>query len=319
MTIKPAKTISRSRRTAADQALDANALELFARIAQAGSFARAARELGLTRAAVSRKVAGIEAAVGLALFARSTRSLSLTEAGRRLQAKARAVLEAAEGARLALRSERDQLSGTLRISTAPVFGSHVLAPLLARFQAMHPALRYELLLTYRRVDLLREGVDLAFRATAKPPEDWVAQPVMRYAVRAYGAAGRASLAGPQQLAQQPCLLIGTHEEGGHSVWVKDAGPADAAQPATEELDLRASAWGNDLDTLLVMARHGDGVVLCPDFCVGPNSGLVDLLPGWRMAVQEGEWIQALTLPMPTGSETARALVRFVRESLAPPG
>ena len=315
MTIKPPPTIPRSRRTAADQALDANALELFARIAQAGSFARAARELGLTRAAVSRKVAAIEAAVGLALFARSTRSLSLTEAGRRLQAKARAVLEAAEGARLALRSERDQLSGTLRISTAPVFGNHVLAPLLARFQSLHPALRYELLMTYRRVDLLREGVDLAFRATAQPPEDWVAQPLMRYAVRAYGAAGRAPLAGLQDLAQQPCLLIGTHEEGGHSVWVRD----DAAEAdERHELHLRASAWGNDLDTLLAMARHGEGVVLCPDFCVGPQSGLVDLLPGWRMAVNEGEWIQALTLPMPMGSETARALVRFVREALAAP-
>lgn len=319
MTIKPPPSIPRSRRTAADQALDANALELFARIAQAGSFARAARELGLTRAAVSRKVAAIEAAVGLALFARSTRSLSLTEAGRRLQAKARAVLEAAEGARLALRSERDQLSGTLRISTAPVFGNHVLAPLLARFQSLHPALRYELLMTYRRVDLLREGVDLAFRATAQPPEDWVAQPLMRYAVRAYGAAGRAPLAGLQDLAQQACLLIGTHEEGGRSVWVRDdaadAGP-QADQP--HELHLRAGAWGNDLDALLAMARHGDGVVLCPDFCVGPHSGLVDLLPGWRMVVKEGEWIQALTLPMPVGSETARALVRFVREALAAP-
>jgi DNA-binding transcriptional LysR family regulator len=67
-----------------------------------------------------------------------------------------------------------------------------------------------------------------------------------------------------------------------------------------------------------MARHGEGVVLCPDFCVGPQSGLVDLLPGWRMSVNEGEWIQALTLPMPVGSETARALVRYVREALAAP-
>jgi DNA-binding transcriptional LysR family regulator len=301
-------SISRSRRTAADQALDANALELFARIAQAGSFARAARELGLTRAAVSRRVAAIEAAVGLALFARSTRSLSLTEAGRRLHARARAVLEAAEGARLALRSERDMLSGTLRISAAPVFGVHVLAPLLARFQRLHPALRYELMFTYRRVDLLREGVDIAFRATARPPEDWVVQPLLRYAVRAYAAAGRAPLDGPQALADLPCLLVGQQEEPSACTWVSEAGER-------LELSLQASAWGNDLDALLVMARHDGGVVLAPDFCVPPTAGLVDVLPGWRLEVQEGEWIQALTLGLPAGSETARELLRFLREQM----
>lgn len=310
-TPKPkAPRLSLSRRTAADQALDANALELFARIAQAGSFARAARELGLTRAAVSRRVAAIESAVGLALFARSTRSLGLTEAGRRLQARARVVLEATEGARLALRSERDQLGGTLRISAPPVFGIHVLAPLLARFQALHPALRYELLFTYRRVDLLAEGVDLALRATARPPEDWVAQPLLRYAVRAYAAAGSAPLAGPQALLGLNCLLVGQHEDNTSLSWLHE--------PSGERLtltDLRAGAWGNDLDALMAMARHGAGVVLCPDFCVAPGSGLVDVLPGWRLDVQEGEWIQALTLPMPAGSETARALVRFMREAL----
>ena len=301
-------SISRSRRTAADQALDANALELFARIAQAGSFARAARELGLTRAAVSRRVAGIEAAVGLALFARSTRSLSLTEAGRRLHARARTVLEAAEGARLALRSERDMLGGTLRISAAPVFGVHVLAPLLARFQTLHPALRYELMFTYRKVDLLREGVDIAFRATARPPEDWVVQPLLRYAVRAYGASGRSALRDPQALAEQPCLLVGQHEEPNAATWVHESGER-------VEMSLLASAWGNDLEALLMMAKHGQGVVLSPDFCVPPESGLVDLLPGWRLDVQEGEWIQALTLPMPAGSETARELLRFLRAQL----
>lgn len=308
MTIKPSAKISRNRLTAADTALDANALELFARIAQAGSFAQAARELGLTRAAVSRRVAAIEAAVGLALFARSTRSLGLTEAGRRLHARARAVHEAAEGARLALRSQRDQLGGTLRISAPLSFGRHVLAPLLARFQALHPALRYELFITDRRVDLLREGLDLAFRVTARPPEDWVAQPVLRFAVRAYGAAGQALLPGPQALAELPCLLIGQNEEARPGHWHTEAG-------AAADVMLQAVAWGNDMDSLMEMARCGAGIVLLPDFCVGPASGLVDLLPGWRLRVDQGEWVHALTLPQPAGSDTARALVRFVREAL----
>lgn len=315
--------VGRRRQTAAEEALDANALELFARIAQAGSFAQAARDLGLTRAAISRRIAAIENAVGLALFARSTRSLGLTEAGRRLHARARAVRDAAESARLALRQTRDQLDGTIRISATAGFGRHVLAPLLARFQALHPAVRYELFFTDRRVDLLREGLDVAFRVTSKPPEAWVAQPVLKFAVRAYGQAGRPALTGPQDLAAAPMLLLGQSEEPFVSQWLHDDG-------CREDVTLQAMAWGSDLDGLVALARYGAGVVLAPDFCVeavgvsaeaegaarraAGGVGLFDLLPGWRMLAGI-DTVQALTLPQPAGSETARALVRFMRQSL----
>ena len=319
--------IGRRRQTAAEEALDANALELFARIAQAGSFAQAARDLGLTRAAISRRIAAIESAVGLALFARSTRSLGLTEAGRRLHARARAVRDAAESARLALRHTRDQLDGTIRISATAGFGRHVLAPLLARFQELHPAVRYELFFTDRRVDLLRESLDIAFRITSKPPEAWVAQPVLAFKVHAYGK-GTVRLQSPQELAAVPMLLLGQSDEPYISQWQHDDGRRD-------EVSLQASAWGSDLDGLSALAQHGNGVVLAPDFCVrlpvslrtadrnetesddaplGSGTGLVDVLPGWRLMVGM-ETVQALTLPLPAGSETARVLVRFVREAL----
>lgn len=321
--------IGRRRQTAAEEALDANALELFARIAQAGSFAQAGRELGLTRAAISRRIAAIENAVGLTLFARSTRSLGLTEAGRRLHARARAVRDAAESARLALRHTRDQLDGTLRISATAGFGHAVLAPLLARFQALHPAVRYELFFTDRRVDLLREGLDVAFRVTSRPPEQWVAQPVLKFAVRAYRAPGSTVLTSPQDLAAESLLLLGQNEEPLQSQWQHDDG-------RREDVQVQASAWGSDLDGLIALARHGNGIVLAPDFCVEPmpasitihgdsvgrpgapagsGSQLIDVLPGWHMLAGL-DTVQALTLPLPAGSETARALVRFVREALA---
>ncbi len=315
--------IGRRRQTAAEEALDANALELFARIAQAGSFAQAARELGLTRAAISRRIAAIESAVGLALFARSTRSLGLTEAGRRLHARARAVRDAAESARLALRHTRDQLDGTIRISATAGFGRHVLAPLLARFQALHPAVRYELFFTDRRVDLLREGLDIAFRVTSKPPESWVAHPVLKFEVRAYGHPRQPPLLNPQELAAAPMLLLGQGEEPFAGQWQHEDG-------RREDVTLQASAWGSDLDGLVALARHGAGVVIAPDFCVEPVTALSDgddvadgdvaqplqnLLPGWRLLVGL-DAVQALTLPLPAGSETARALVRFVRDGLS---
>lgn len=325
----PSIEVSRRRRTVAEEALDANALELFARIAQAGSFAQAGRDLGLTRAAISRRIATIEAAVGVTLFARSTRSLGLTEAGRRLHARARAVREAAQSARLALRQTRDQLDGTIRISTTAAFGRHVLAPLLARFQEEHPAVRYELFFTDRRVDLLREGLDIAFRATSRPPEAWVAQPVLRFDVRAYGRASAFDLGSPQELAELKLLLLGQGEEGYTSRWQHTDG-------RQEDVVLNASAWGSDLDSLIALALHGGGFVLAPEFCISPvqvnlveatagpegvvagstdaRRNLVDLLPGWRLLAGI-DTVQALTLPVPEVSESARALVRFVKEAL----
>jgi DNA-binding transcriptional LysR family regulator len=316
--------IGRRRQTVAEDALDANALELFARIAQAGSFAQAGRELGLTRAAISRRIAAIETAVGVTLFARSTRSLGLTEAGRRLHARARAVRDAAESARLALRQTRDQLDGTLRISASASFGRHVLAPLLSRFQAQHPAVRYELFFTERRVDLLREGLDIAFRVTSKPPEAWVAQPVLKFAIRAYGSPGSKRLNSPDDLANAPLLLLGQGEEPYASQWQHEAGHR-------VDVTLQATAWGSDLDGLIALARHGAGLVLAPDYCVQSRPAdwrgtperdaepveamaLVDVLPGWQLLAGL-DTVQALTLPVPAGSETARALVRFVREAL----
>jgi DNA-binding transcriptional LysR family regulator len=280
--------------------------------------------LGLTRAAISRRIAAIESAVGLALFARSTRSLGLTEAGRRLHARARAVRDAAESARLALRHTRDQLDGTIRISATAGFGRHVLAPLLARFQALHPAVRYELFFTDRRVDLLREGLDIAFRVTSKPPENWVAQPVLKFEVRAYGIERFGAQRSPLDLASVPALLLGQSEEPFASQWEHTDGQR-------EEVSLQASAWGSDLDGLVALARHGAGVVVAPDFCVEPVPALQELgampapeqlpslrnvLPGWRLLVGF-DTVQALTLPLPAGSETARALVRFARDTLLP--
>ena len=323
--------VGRRRQTLAEEALDANALELFARVAQAGSFAQAARDLGLTRAAISRRIAAIEAAVGLTLFARSTRSLGLTETGRRLHARARAVREAAQSARLALRNTRDQLGGTIRISTTAAIGRHVLAPLLARFQDDHPAVRYELFFTDRRVDLLREGLDIAFRVTTRPPEAWVAQPVLEFAVHAYGKRSAVALEGPQALAEAKLLLLGQGEEAFASQWQHDDG-------RREDVLLQASAWGSDLDSLIALARHGDGIVLAPEFCIEPvriywrestmtaraegvgsterAPSLVNLLPGWRLVAGLGT-VQALTLPVPACSESARALVRFVKDALSP--
>lgn len=292
---------------------DANALELFARVVAAGSFAQAARDLDLTRAAISRRVASIEAQLGAPLFVRTTRALGLSEAGRRLAQRARAVLEASDAARLAMRKQaRQGLSGTLRITSVPSFGQAVLGPLLARFQLEHPELKLELRLTHRRMDLLRDDVDVAFRLTAKPPPDWVALPVMVMTVRAYAAPrDGVPLADPSALAGESCLLFGPPVEEATLHWQRSDGER-------RDVLIEPALIGDDLGTLLSIARAGRGIMFSPDFTAAADlqaGTLVDVLPGWRLVVPEGDTVQALMLPQPESSEAARRLVRFVREAL----
>ncbi len=295
---------------------DANALELFARIVAAGSFAQAARELGLTRAAISRRIAAIEAELGTALFTRSTRALGLTPAGRRLAQRARAVHEAADLARRALRKDLPEgLSGTLRVTSVPMLGQLVLGPLLARFQAQHPQLRLDLRLTHRRMDLLRDDVDVAFRITEKPPPDSVATPLMRFAVRAYAAPRPGlPLPSPEALTDEPLLVLAAPAD---ELPVRLA--HDHRRGEGRSLTVQPAMLADDIGTLLAIARHGRGIVFAPDLCVPEDlaSGrLIDVLPGWRLKVPEGEQVMALTLALGTAPEAARALVGFVKEALA---
>jgi DNA-binding transcriptional LysR family regulator len=296
---------------------DANALEYFARVAAAGSFAEAARQLGQTRAAVSRRIANIEAEVGAPLFARTTRALGLSESGRRLVVRARAVLEAADSARRGLRARGSDLAGTLRLTSVPMFGQSVLGPLLAAFQAQHPQLRIEMRLTGRRIDLLREDVDVAFRLTERPPEDCIAQPVLPYVVRAWAAPGAGmTLPGPAALAAQRCLVLGSPADEYGMLWLDESGAR------RESVSVEPAIVADDMGSLIAVARAGGGVVFAPDFAVRGDVAaghLVDALPGWRLPVPEGQAVQALTLPLAVAPASARALVNFVRDALlAPP-
>lgn len=310
----PDRSTHHERRRSAALPLDANALELFARVAAAGSFAEAARRLGQTRAAVSRRIAAIEALAGQPLMARTTRSLGLTEAGRRLAQRARAVQEAADAARGALQASRAGLAGRLRVTAVPSFGRAVLAPLLARFREQHPGVRFELLFTDRRIDLLRDNVDIAFRLTRSPPEDWIAQPVLPFVVGAYAAPSPAwPLAHPRALAAQPLLLMAAATDNAPLLW-RHRVSGKAAQ-----VDVSPVVTSEDLDGLVALARAGGGVVLAPTYCAQidlAQGRLVNVLPEWHLPVAEGALVQALTLPHPLASESARSLVRYVREALA---
>lgn len=292
--------------------LDADALELFARVARAGSFSLAAQQAGQTRAAVSRRIAYMEQRTGQSLFLRTTRSLTLTATGRRLLPHALAVLDAADQARGTLTSVHAGLAGSLRITSLPSFGTTVLPTLLSKFRALHPEVKYDLILSDRRVDLQREGVDIAFRVTRKPPPDWVARPFLQFHVRAYGAPGSwAPMAHPEALTSAPLLLLGPVSMNPEMHWLRRDG-SDAVICARAP----AAVQSDDLTVLVRLAEGGMGVVLAPSYCVRDavaSGRLVELLPDWDLDIRQGNTVQLLTLPRPQLSAVARAFAKFVQE------
>ncbi len=139
-----------------------SALRLFVRVARSGSFSRAARNLDIAQPTASRTIAGLEQEIGAALFTRTTRALTLTEAGARYLERVEPLLDALDEADQELRGT-GELRGVLRVGLSSSLSVRAVIPALPRFAARHPALRIELLIDDRRQDLVAEGVDVALR------------------------------------------------------------------------------------------------------------------------------------------------------------
>lgn len=145
----------------------------------AGSFAAAGRALGISSAAVSKNVAGLEQALGVRLMNRTTRTLSLTDEGQVFIRQARIALEALDAAVDVLAEQRAEVSGHVRISTSAGFGSAHLLPALPGLLARYPALNIESDFDDRVIDLVRDGYDLAIRGGHIVDSALVSRPICR--------------------------------------------------------------------------------------------------------------------------------------------
>src|SRR4051794_10234231 len=137
---------------------------MFTKVAAAGSLASAARQLGVPKSTLSRAIARLEEATGAALFHRSARAIALTDEGRRFFERVVPLVDGLDEAARALGTRSEEPSGTLKVSVPNATGD-LLAPVLARFSVRHPRVRLDLHTSSRRVDLLREGFDVALRGT----------------------------------------------------------------------------------------------------------------------------------------------------------
>lgn len=145
-----------------------NGVDVFVVVAEAGSFAQAASQLHITRSAVGKSIARLEQRLGVLLFHRTTRSLSLTDEGSRFHGHCLRALEEIRAGETALESGKWQVNGQLRVSMPVLFGHLCIAPILIELAQQHPELVLEMSFSDRTVDLVEEGFDLAIRNGVLP-------------------------------------------------------------------------------------------------------------------------------------------------------
>lgn len=153
------------------------ALKLFVRAGRTGNFSTAGRELGLSQPSASRLIAALEAEVGATLFSRTTRAVTLTDAGATYLTQVEAILAALDEADHEVRGT-GELRGVLRVGTASSFVLREIIPRLPKFLSAHPALRVELLSNDRYQDMVTEGIDVAFRRGSLPDSSATARKLM---------------------------------------------------------------------------------------------------------------------------------------------
>ncbi len=257
-------------------------MECFSRAATTGSFSAAARQLALTPSAVSRNIAMLERNLGVRLFQRTTRKLTLTEAGDRLADSIRANLDGLLAALADVSSDTHEPAGVLKVSMATVFGAEYLVPLLPDFLARYPQIRVDWHLDNRHVDLVAEGFDVAIGRGSELSPGVVSRTLARVQVVALASptylAGRALPDDPSELADHDLIDMRSTRSGRLVRWtLSHISGAEMAAPTGERMAF------NDPGALCSAAALGLGVALVavPHALRYLKSGeLVRLLPDW---------------------------------------
>jgi len=296
--------------------IDLNDLVVFAAVADTGGFSKAALRLGVAPAKVSLEVARLETRLGTTLFTRTTRRVVPTEAGRALHEECAPLLLQLRAAIDDVHASAAALTGSLRVTAPTDFGAHFVAPALARFAALHPALAVELQTGDRIADLVGEGIDIAIRM------GWLRDSSLR-AVK-LGGFGQYAVASPRYLAQAG--TPGTPEELAALDWIAltrlpaplkwtFAGPAGASRTVQMRARIRTDSAG----ALRALVLEGAGVSILDEYSVRhdlASGALIRLLPEWTLPAG-GTY--AVFPPGRHVSRKVRAFVEFYQAWLAEAG
>jgi DNA-binding transcriptional LysR family regulator len=289
-------------------------MKVFAAVAEAGSFTRAADALDMSKAAVSRYVAELEERLGVRLLHRTTRKLSLTTEGEIFQARCRELLANLGDAEAEITSRTGAAGGLLKANVPVTFGLMHLSSLWPALLAHHPGLMLDLTLSDRVVDLVEEGFDVAVRIGQLPASSLISRKLastrmILCAAPAYLAA-RGEPALPAELAAHDVISYSLFAAGEN--WTFTGALGEQTVRVTPRVRT------NSGDTCRAAALLGQGIVLQPSFIVGADLAagrLVEIMPGWR-AGELG--VYAVYPSRKFVAPKVRVLIDFLVESFAQP-
>jgi DNA-binding transcriptional LysR family regulator len=285
-------------------------LAVFVRAAESGSFSRAARELGLSQPSVSRIIGELEARLGVTLLLRTTRRITVTDAGNLFLDRAREILAEIEDAEDAARGI-DSLRGTIRLVLPIVYGTREIIPRLAKFLTLHPLLQVEMSVADHRQDLVAEGADVAIRMGELDDSIFGARKLatlerMLVASPAYLKA-RGTPKTPVDLASHDCIF-GPRNFGRES-W-------SFSRNGTEmSVDVRGRVRTDSGPGVFASVMAGMGIAMVSPVMAGPElkaGALVQLLRSYKLSSID---VHAIFPGGPRPSTKVRALVDFLVQEL----
>jgi DNA-binding transcriptional LysR family regulator len=260
---------------------DLEAWAMFAAVVEHRSFTDAAKALSVSKATVSKAVTRLEQHLETSLFNRTSRRLALTESGKRLAAHAARILEEGQAAEEAARQDTAELSGTIRLGAPMTFGLLRIAPLIAEFAKLHPAVDVDLHLSDARIDMVEMGLDATLRIADMPDSSLRARRLGDVKLHVIASpsylAERGRPTHPSDLGAHDCLCYSNAPTP--DVW-RFSGPGQQ----NVVIQVRARITVNSGDAMLPALKAGIGIARLPDFIVsdGLASGeLEEVLVDWR--------------------------------------
>ncbi len=239
------------------------AMQAFVKVVETGSFTRAAEALGISRTMATVHVARLEDELGVRLLHRTTRRLSLTEAGSAYYERSGALLGELASLEGSLAAMAEKPAGVVKMSAPVSFGVLHLGPALAEFVERHPAVKLDVNLNDRTVDLVEEGYDLAIRIARLVDSSLVARRIASTSLRVCASPGYVKRHGapkvPHDLARHACLGYAYAGSGDKWTFEGPQGPV--------EVRVRSDSRANNGELLRQLAIHDQGITLLPSFMV----------------------------------------------------
>ena len=289
------------------------ATRVFVQTVDTGGFARAARALDMSGAVVTRHVAALEAHLGTRLLNRTTRRMSLTDAGEEFYERARVILDQVAEAEAAAARGTQSPAGLLRVSAPLSYGISHLAPVLARFRQRYPQLHLDIDLSDRVVDLVHEGIDVGLRIATRLAPGIVARRLAPLDVVVCAAPAYRRQRG---VPREPAELAGHETLSFSYLWAGDEWPFTSPDGRRETVRVLPAVHSSSGDLLRELAIAGGGIILQPRFIVEQALRAGTLVPILESYASLDLHLYAVYLSAKYLPSKVRVFIDFLVEDLA---